>query len=501
MSHFPSTWSGGTTSIYRRNLIKGVVALPFAYGLTPLARAADPLIRYDIASAQGQAMLAVYADAVSRMKALGDANPMSWLWQWYEHFVDGTTTKTNELNRIFGTTPSATRTLANETWNTCQSHTGQDANHFLPWHRLFVLYFERIIQQVSGRTDFTLPYWDYTSSDPTKRGILPAQFRMPSDPIFGSLYRAERTSLANSGLPIQKNQPGDVMNIDDAMAKTSYSTVDTVQGFCRAIDSGIHGRIHVLVGNSKGMGTVPYAARDPLFWVHHSNIDRMWASWNNNGGTNPATATWASHSFVFADVNGVRVKRALSTVFDLSTLGYGYDAYLPAPIPAGAAVKTSTTTTSQKVAKAANGAKLGAKPVSVSLIRFEGAPQANVLGMDPANPQRRAYVVLKDLHTWVQPEVLFHVYLGPGNGSMAPGRNNYVGNINFFDAEFHDHGGGAMDEALGENFYSFDVTPILHRMAGAGIHSSNSLKLTLIPGGTPTNGANPLVGSIEMVIR
>ena len=96
MSHFPSTWSGGTTSIYRRNLIKGVVALPFAYGLTPLARAADPLIRYDIASAQGQAMLAVYADAVSRMKALGDANPMSWLWQWYEHFVDGTTTKTNE---------------------------------------------------------------------------------------------------------------------------------------------------------------------------------------------------------------------------------------------------------------------------------------------------------------------------------------------------------------------------------------------------------------------
>ena len=43
MSHFPSTWSGGSTSIYRRNLIKGVVALPFAYGLTPLARAADPL--------------------------------------------------------------------------------------------------------------------------------------------------------------------------------------------------------------------------------------------------------------------------------------------------------------------------------------------------------------------------------------------------------------------------------------------------------------------------
>ena len=84
----------------------------------------------------------------------------------------------------------------------------------------------------------------------------------------------------------------------------------------------------------------------------------------------------------------------------------------------------------------------------------------------------------------MQPEVLFHVYLGPGNGSRwRLDADNYVGNINFFDAEFHDHGGGAMDEALGENFYSFDVTPVLQRMAGAGIHSSNSLKLTLIPAG------------------
>jgi len=445
-------------------------------------------------------MLAIYADAVTRMKALGDSNPMSWLWQWYEHFVDGSTTKSSELTRIFGTTTSTTRTLANDTWNTCQSHSGQDANHFLPWHRLFVYYFERIVQQVSGRTDFTLPYWDYTSSDPTKRGILPAQFRMPADPLFGSLYRAERTSLANSGLPIQKYQAGDPMDITDAMSKTSYSTVDTVQGFCRAIDSGIHGRIHVLVGTSKGMGAVPYAARDPLFWVHHSNIDRMWASWNNNGGINPSTATWASHSFVFADVNGVRVKKPLSSVFDMSTLGYGYDAYIPAPVPAGSAV-TTMASTSQKVATSSTGANLGASPVSVALIRFQGAPQSSVLGLDPSHPQRRTYLVLRDLHTWIQPEVLFHIYLRPGNGSMAPGRNNYVGNINFFDAEFHDHGDGAMDMALGENFYSFDVTNLLRRMASAGIQSNNSLMLTLVPGGRPTAGANPLVASIELVIR
>jgi hypothetical protein len=157
--------------------------------------------------------------------------------------------------------------------------------------------------------------------------------------------------------------------------------------------------------------------------------------------------------------------------------------------------------TSQKVATSSTGANLGASPVSVALIRFQGAPQSSVLGLDPSHPQRRTYLVLRDLHTWIQPEVLFHIYLRPGNGSMAPGRNNYVGNINFFDAEFHDHGDGAMDMALGENFYSFDVTNLLRRMASAGIQSNNSLMLTLVPGGRPTAGANPLVASIELVIR
>ena len=34
---------------------------------------------------------------------------------------------------------------------------------------------------------------------------------MPDDPVFGSLYRPERGSLANSGQPIQLNQTGDQM--------------------------------------------------------------------------------------------------------------------------------------------------------------------------------------------------------------------------------------------------------------------------------------------------
>ncbi|WP_166207322.1 tyrosinase family protein [Cognatiluteimonas telluris] len=419
----------GPASIDRRNLIKALVAAPLACGLPMVASASTPLVRYDAASAAGREMLAIYADAVTRMQALGDNNPMGWLWQWYEHFVDGTTSKSAEITRIFGSAPSAARTLAGQTWDTCQSHSGQNANNFLPWHRLFVWYFERIVRQVSGRADFTLPYWDYTSSDPAKRGVLPPQFLMPTDPVFHSLYRPERTSLANNGLPIQKYQPGDPMDISAAMAKANYSTIGSVQGFCRAIDSGIHGRIHVLVGTSKGMGSVPYAARDPLFWVHHSNIDRMWTSWNRNGGQNPTTATWATKAFVFADTNGSGATRKLNSAFSASSLGYAYDSYIPptsssyltatsAPALASG-LSTTAADRRQTLARAAAGATLGAGPVSVQLARLAGAPRAAVLGLDPAHPQRHAYLVLKDLHAWGQPECCTTSTCGP---AMAPAR-------------------------------------------------------------------------------
>jgi hypothetical protein len=499
-------------SISRRDFVKGVAALPLAMGVSGKAWGTTTLkIRYDIASPDGQQMMALYADAVRQMKALGPDNPMGWLWQWYTHFVNGTTTKGDEITRIFGTTATPQSSLANETWNTCQSHSGQNSNNFLPWHRLYIYYFERIVRQVCGHPEFTLPYWNYTSSDPAQRGVLPEQFRMPDDPLYGSLYVATRGSLANSGQPIQKYQTGDPMDITDAMLKTTYSTVDSVQGFCRAIDSGIHGSIHVLTGTSKDMGSVPYAGQDPLFFVHHANIDRMWASWNKNGGKNPTLGTtetaWADRAFVFADANGVRVSRKLSTGFSILSMGYDYDVKIPKPAATATttgsatmlATASATGTRSTKIARSDTEANLGTKTVHVRLLPVAGARATRVLGLDPGDG-RRTYLVVKDLHTWVQPEVLYHLYLTPPSGKMGLNKDDYVGAINFFDAEFHDHGGGKMAEALGENFYSFDVTKVLQAIARSGDPSaSGALQLSFVPGGSANPNAKPLVATIELV--
>src|SRR5688572_6034211 len=242
-------------SLSRRRFLQSASAVPIGLWLSRNSFAqSTPLIRHDIASPAGADMMVTYANAMRAMLARPQNDPLGWLWQWYTHFVNGATTKTSEINRIFGKKSSARKTLANETWNTCQSHAGQNIHHFLPWHRMFVFFFEQIVRQVSGRADFALPYWDYTSVDPLKRGILPVQFRMPADPVFGVLHRTNRTSLANTGQRIDRNQPTDQMDITTTMANPNYSTVGTVPGFCRAIDSGIHGRIHVLVGTSSNMG-------------------------------------------------------------------------------------------------------------------------------------------------------------------------------------------------------------------------------------------------------
>jgi tyrosinase len=495
-------------SISRRDFVKGMAALPLAMGVSTKAWAQSTLkIRYDIASPDGQQMMALYADAVRQMQALGPDNPMSWLWQWYTHFVNGTTTKADEINRIFGTTATSQSALANEMWNTCQSHSGQNSNNFLPWHRLYIYYFERIVRQVCGHPEFTLPYWNYTSSDPAQRGVMPEQFRLPDDPLYGSLYVATRGSLANSGQPIQEYQAGDQMDITDAMLTTTYSTVDNVQGFCRAIDSGIHGRIHVLTGTSKDMGSVPYAGQDPLFFVHHANIDRMWASWNKNGGKNPSTTeTWTQRAFVFSDANGVRVSRKLSTAFSILSMGYDYDVKIPKPAATTTtssttmlAAASATGTRSTKVAKSETEANLGTRTMHVRLLPVAGAKSTSVLGLDPSDG-RRTYLVVRDLHTWVQPEVLYHLYLTPPSGKMGLNKDDYVGAINFFDAEFHDHGGGKMAEALGENFYSFDVTKVLQAIARSGDRSaSGALQLSFVPGGSANPNAKPLVATIELV--
>jgi len=84
--------------------------------------------------------------------------------------------------------------------------------------------------------------------------------------------------------------------------------------------------------------------------------------------------------------------------------------------------------------------------------------------------------------------------------NASANRDNYIGTIDFFDAEFHDHGHGRMGEALGENLYSFEVTQLLQKIARTGNPGArDELQLIVVPAGAPNPKARPMVGTVELV--
>ena len=466
--------------------------------------------RYDARSPQGQVMLQSYAKAVSRMKATADGDPRSWTFQWYTHFVKDSTTKDAEIARIYPES-NAWSALAGAMWSTCQGHMeDQDESLFLPWHRLYVYYFEHIVRNVSGDDSFTLPYWNYSAADPSIRGVIPPEFTQPGDSILKSLYVENRNPGVNQGQPIQQGQSGDPLSVEP-LSQCLYQAQDFNPGFCLDLDQNLHGNVHVLVGDSQNMGTIPWAAEDPIFWLHHCNIDRLWASWNAAGRANSAL----SQAFVFADENGQRVDAKTTDVLDLANLGYTYDKLETVPdcptlqSVALALAQTQTRHATVKVTPVA----LGADPVKVTL---EPLPEpgnevaaAMTTRVNALRPGKRLYLVVKDLKASAQPGVLYHLYLElPAEASKEKLEAHHVGTLNFFNAVSHEmqsmpgHAAaakkGAEKKKVTERFYRFDITELAKKLHAQGLLKEKPI-LTIAPAGKPAAAAKPAVGEISIV--
>jgi tyrosinase len=269
------------------------------------------------------------------------------------------------------------------------------------------------------------------------------------------------------------------------------------------LDGGLHGSVHVLVGNaSQGMGSIAWAANDPIFWMHHCNIDRLWESWNRAGRLNPTTASWLTHQFVFADENGNRVVSTIQDFRRVKLLRYAYDHYEPVPAcPAKVGPEAAAAQQTRAIAPGGP-VELSGAPVQVNFEAPPG-PEAEQVPLGQIVKQlkagRRLYVVARNLRADVQPGVVYHVYfdLPPGT-TPKPGKRDphYVGTLNFFDAH-PDHEGGA--EAAGTaKFRSFDVTRVAKNLKVTKRLSAKPA-LTITPATQPEAEARPVVGEITVV--
>lgn len=151
-------------------------------------------------------------------------------------------------------------------------HSGSFMQHsnarLLPWHRVFLLLFEEALHNY--HPDVCIPYWDWTRPEEQHfpdwlAGVLPT-VHTPSETIH-----VVRSPSSDSGLA------SIIAGTSTAMAQTNYTS------FSGPINA-IHGGVHIWVGGT--MSDARRSPADPVFWLHHANLDRLWWVWYNSPAGN-----------------------------------------------------------------------------------------------------------------------------------------------------------------------------------------------------------------------
>ena len=369
---------------------------------------------------------------------------------------------------------SPQRTLAEEVWNTCQSHAGQNASYFLPWHRFYTWRMERIVRQVSGVADFTMPYWDYTSTDPAKRGVVPEQFRLPDDPVWGVLYRPNRTTLANTGQPIHLNQPGDAMNIDDVMAKTDVQHRRFGAGLLPRARFG-HPRPHPHARRQHARHGQRAVCRQRSAVLRAPRQRRPHVGQlepQRQQEPDRCRRLSVDHtSFALADENGARMSRQMQEPVQRAAAGLRLRPVLPEAARRRPGAGDHDDAGEVRRRQRGQGRRRRQAAANLAASEDDGEAGAPVHGEGdrrarPGCRQRAARCSCCASCIPGSSRACCTTCTCRATPDAPVDARQYVGNINFFDAEFHDHGGGSkLDEALGENFYSFDVTKVLQDIA------------------------------------
>ncbi|XP_018428683.1 PREDICTED: tyrosinase-like [Nanorana parkeri] len=187
---------------------------------------------------------------------------------------------------------------------------------FPVWHRLLLLFLEREIQRLVGDEDFALPYYNWSKDD---NCTICTDEYMGSNDLEGNLnetchfstwkaictgYNFEDaycwSATVNETEALQR-KPGaepdtwiptesdvnDVLqfhNYDTAPYNRSsqYSFRNALEGFLnltdgKSEDHNMHNMFHSYIGGT--LSYVPFAANDPIFFLHHNFIDKIFDTW------------------------------------------------------------------------------------------------------------------------------------------------------------------------------------------------------------------------------
>lgn len=394
-----------TVAIICTILVFSIVVTPAQAKEAYISREADlaqmpieqPYIRKEAHSPEAQEDIKSLKNALDRMRNMPCGNPLSWYYQGAIHWVPTGDKEIKYLDGTYKICPSYNKVnhKLQKAWDDCAHFDmlvpeykkySQDLaqRNFLVWHRLYVYHFENIVRALSGDENFALPYWRYINLNSTNDNpgnidlTMPGAFRV-GDAKNNSLFEEGRFSKLKQGEKIENKF------VDDILVKgaVDINNNSSFQDFSKKLENSIHNQMHNYIGTglptphadqknkfnqifngvfngaNDGVGTglmteVQSAGFDPIFWMHHGNIDRLWDQWTNESKTYVTLQDLCENSeckngqhnleYKFFDpevlpdgtITSKEVNYSLTEAIDkIYKLGYRYDdtPMVPPPLP------------------------------------------------------------------------------------------------------------------------------------------------------------------------
>lgn len=458
------------------------------------------------------------------------------------------------------TSPQPSQSIWDQYWDQCQHQSW----YFPPWHRGYLIALEAQIRacviNLGGPSTWALPYWDYFG--------LGNEFNIPSaftqqnlpDGSPNPLYIAARYGPDNGGaiyVPTPeaiKQHPADPNFVygpvlDQCMTNDLYTGSDIktkppgfggpATGFSHGggtsgnLENNPHNLVHVYIGGNspngetEGLMSDPgLAALDPIFYLHHANIDRMWAVWNL-ANANPNDPNWLNgpaaaggREFVMPMPGGGAWVYTPQQMSSLSGLNYAYDT-LPQPAAVPAAALLAQRLTRLGATAAASKVKEGAAVTAGTKMELVGASQqvipirrtgasasvkldagvrrkvaASLAKASETAPPDRVYLNLENVRGTRDATVLSVFINLPKDEKPADHPELLAGSVGLFglrQASLTDgkHAGEGLNFVL-------DITKIVDALHLNHTLDADSLQVTLVPHQAVPDQANITVGRISI---
>jgi polyphenol oxidase len=405
---------------------------------------------------------------------------------------------------------------------------------FLPWHRAYLFFVERTLANfltMLGRdgSKFALPYWDWISHKGLPNTSERIKLGKPS-PLFG--YDVSLENMVNSdGLKVgnqefdnqalwdgNRGPTIDRPNMDPKSELTfdskehveetilfmspayihdfllelpfemfaGLSTISSATGM-GALEHYPHNNGHDWVGSRFGknrdMGSLRYAALDPIFFMHHANIDRIW-SWYRKPQPDPDTSPWGKQQYTFVDIDGspttVTVRDIVKQMTNVT--------YVP-PMSSTNAIKSFLAAT-QAVPEAApkeTREVLISKPSTLSAqpLTITTEPKPGIKALLSVSVEEKIHpLYVMEIETGsisYQGKFLIKLFVNKEDANSKTSINDphYIGRIRALDS------GGRRNEA--EQVFPHKFFVILGKDDSnfyKNVRSNETFKLTLVPSGS-----------------